>query len=107
MKRDLTIGDQRLLARALRSSSVLVRSDNITPVNINILPMTLVVDTETIDRCIKEVLIRDQVGLSAAHARDLVLSVLRVAADIGRGTQTESQVGGDSTSDGPSGSDHI
>lgn len=92
--RDLTIGEQKLLALAVRSPSKSVRSDNMGPVDVNILPMGYVVDTETVDRCVEAVLKNVQHAdiLDPPFVREIVLSVLAAAGmDIGRGSTEHSE----------------
>lgn len=111
-QRHLTIQEQRLLARALRSSSTLVNSFDLAPVDVNILPMQLVVDTETIDRCIENIQSEVRHGhvLSSVLIREIVLSVLNtLGTDIGRGHKAdgESQTGGAPNPGPASGADHL
>lgn len=103
--RNLTIGEQRLLARALRSSCDLVYSFDLAPVDVNILPMNIVVDTETVDCCVEA--LHQFFKFDPVLSREIVLSVLKAATDIGRGSteHSESQTGGPAPG-APSGADH-
>lgn len=104
--RELTIGEQRLLSRALRASATLVHSDNIAPADVNILPMGYVVDTEAVDRCVAALVEFGERNLARMHdqhvsdptfAHEIVITVLQAAAmDIGRGSakHSESETGG-------------
>ena len=103
---ELTIGEQRILAQVLRSQSPLVWSDDIAPADVNILPMTIVVEPVTVGRCVNAVLA--DYSISPMRARQIVLSVLSAAAmDIGCGSteHSESQIGGPAPG-ASSGADH-
>lgn len=83
MRYHLTIQEQSMLAKALRSSSQLVYSFDLAPVDVNILPMQIVADTKTIDHCVEA--LRSRIAFSPTYAREIVLSVLASATDTGRG----------------------
>lgn len=105
MNRNLTIGDQVTLARLLGAGKTMVWSDNLAPIDVNVYPMGLVVDTSTVDRCVQE--LQSNTHISPVAAREIVLSVLGAATDIGRGRaeHSESQTGRDTTG-ASSGADH-
>jgi hypothetical protein len=94
MPRELTIGEQRRLAQILRSQNDMVYSFDLAPVDVNILPMQIVVDPAVVDRGVEG--LRSVLSLSPVLARDIVLSVLGATADIRRGSteHSESQTGG-------------
>ena len=103
---ELTIGEQRILAQVLRSQNPLVWSDDIAPADVNILPMTIVVEPVTVDRCVE--VLRRETRLNPVLACGVVLSKLGiVTTDIGCGSTKhgESQVGG-TTTGAPSGADY-
>ncbi len=101
----MTVGQQRELSKLLGAEKPLVWSDNIRPANVNILPMGLMVDPETVRRCIQASPSLQELGPVLSHA--IVLSVLGAATDIGRGStkHSESQTGGQ-TPGASSGADH-
>ena len=102
--RNLTIEEQRLLSQALRSSAPLVHSDNIAPVDVNILPMQIVLDPAMIDRCVEALHIH-----TPTFTREIVITVLRAAAIGGIGVGTAQNNGtetGGTGSPTASGTDH-
>ncbi len=89
------VGDQIALARLLQAEKPLVWSDNIAPLNVNILPMQLIADASDVDGCVDMLVSR--CGLSAPYARQIVLLVLGgVDVGMGRGSaqHNKSEVGG-------------
>lgn len=83
--RNLTTGEQRMLAQMLHSQNQLIRSDNISPTDVNILPMQIVVDEVVVNHCVE--VLGHELPFDSTALRQIVLSVLRAATDSALGHQ--------------------
>jgi len=101
----LTFDEMTRLASILDTKSKSIRSDNIAPVDVNILPMAIIVDTELVNDCVD--ILMGNYMLSPMLAKDIVLSVFEATQGTGRGCTKyiESELDGHAPGT-PSGSDN-